>query len=620
MLRRRLLIPAAVVLAAAAAAPPAIAAGGDISTAAGTGVGGYAGDGAAAMAALLNEPSGLAPTPDGGYLIADTQNNVVRRVDAAGSITTVAGTGVAGYNGDGIAATSAQLNGPLTAKPTADGGVLIADTKNQRIRKVSAGGKISTVAGAGTSGFAGDGGAATAAMLATPSSAEPTPDGGFLVADTVNNRVRKVSDGGVITTVAGNGTSAFSGDGGPATAAALKRPADVEVTADGGYLVADKLNDRIRRVSAARVITTVAGNGFGAYSGDAGAATAASLFQPNGAGVASDGTIFIADQRNDRVRAVAPNGTISTVAGTGINGYSGDGGAAAAAMLNFPSDVAVLADGSLLIADQKSHRVRSLAGATAPATGGATGGTSATGGTGDTSGSGGTDGTTVTGTETTSGDGTTGRRTEHDDDVRRGTTARGDAVAAPSPTPETPLPAYGRTVVAGVTRGTVRVRLPGAAQAVAVADVRAIPSGSVVDTRQGTLTLTSALDGRGGRQRATFTGARFKVVQDRRSGGVVDIHLLERPAGCSRPTARAAAVTQHRQKPRALWSSDNHGRYRTQGRNSVATARGTRWATTETCAGTRTTVTQGSVVVRDRRTGRQVVVRAGHSHLVRAGA
>ena len=245
MLRRRLLIPAAVVLATAAAAPPAIAAGGDISTAAGTGVGGYAGDGAAATAALLNEPSGLAPTPDGGYLIADTQNNVVRRVDAAGSITTVAGTGVAGYNGDGIAATSAQLSGLLTAKPTADGGVLIADTKNQRIRKVSAGGKISTVAGAGTSGFAGDGGAATAAM---------------------------------------------------------------------------------------------------------------------------------------------------------------------------------------------------------------------------------------------------------------------------------------------------------------------------------------------------------------------------------------AAVTQHRQKPRALWSSDNHGRYRTQGRNSVATARGTRWATTETCAGTRTTVTQGSVVVRDRRTGRQVVVRAGHSHLARAGA
>jgi hypothetical protein len=594
MLRRRLLIPAAVVLGAATAVPLAIAAGGDISTVAGSGVGGYSGDGGAATGALLNEPSGLAPTPDGGYLIADTQNDVVRKVEASGQITTVAGTGTAGYNGDGVAATTARLNGPQTAKPTEDGGVLIADSGNQRIRKVSANGTISTVAGNGSAGFSGDTGTATAAQLRSPAAATPMADGGFLIADTVNNRIRKVSAAGVITTVAGIGSSAFSGDGGPAAAAALKGPADVELF-DGGYLVADTLNDRIRRVSAAGVIKTVAGNGFGAYAGDGGAATAASLFQPNGIDVASDGTIFVADQHNDRVRAVAPNGTISTVTGTGVNGYSGDGGPAGAAMVNFPADVAVRPDGSLLIADQKNHRVRSLAGATAPTPGGTTG----------------------TGTETTSRDETTGPTTRHDEGARRAATTVATADAAPS---SAPPPAYGRTVVADVTRGTVSVRLPGAAQAVAVADGRAIPSGSVVDTRSGALTLTSALDTRGRTQRATFSGARFKVVQDKRSAGVVDIHLLEPPTGCSRPIARTAAVTERRPKPRALWSSDDHGRYRTHGRNSVATVRGTRWATTESCAGTRTTVAQGSVVVRDRRHGRQVVVRAGHSHLARARA
>jgi hypothetical protein len=200
----------------------------------------------------------------------------------------------------------------------------------------------------------------------------------------------------------------------------------------------------------------VAGNGTGAYFGDGGAATAAGLFQPNGVDVASDGTIFIADQHDDRVRAVAPDGTISTVAGTGLNGYSGDGGAATAAMLNFPSDVAVLADGSLLIVDQKNHRVRSLAGAIPPPPAEATG----------------------TGTQTPSRDGTTTPTARHEDGAHRATTT--DAASSPAPPP-----AYGRTVVADVTRGTVSVRLPGVEHAVAVADVRAIPSGSVVDTRRG---------------------------------------------------------------------------------------------------------------------------------------
>ena len=206
----------------------------------------------------------------------------------AGTITTVAGGGTAGL-GDGGPATDAELFNPIAVAVTADGGFLIADSDNNLVRRVSPAGTITTVAGASPGGFSGDGGPATAAQLNLPQSVATTADGGFLIADSNNNRVRRVSPAGTITTVAGTGTVGFSGDGGPAIAAQLFAPGGVVATADGGFLIADSLNNRVRRVSVAGTITTVAGDGTEGSSGDSGLATAAQLQEPQGVAPTADG-------------------------------------------------------------------------------------------------------------------------------------------------------------------------------------------------------------------------------------------------------------------------------------------------------------------------------------------
>jgi NHL repeat len=272
---------------------------------------------------------------------------------ATNNIFTVAGTTL-GLSGDGGPATAAQLSFPSGVAVTADGGYLIADQANHRIRRVSPAGTITTVAGT-TAGMSGDGGPATAAQLAFPRGVAATADGGFLIADTDNHRVRRVSPAGTITTVAGT-TDGLSGDGGPATAAQLSSPRGVAATADGGYLIADTGNDRVRRVSPAGTITTVAGTTPG-LSGDGGPASAAQLNSPTGVAVTADGGFLIADTNNHRVRRVSPAGTITTVAGT-TEELSGDGGPATAAQLASPTGVAATADGGFLIADFDNHRVR----------------------------------------------------------------------------------------------------------------------------------------------------------------------------------------------------------------------------------------------------------------------
>ena len=258
----RMIAAAVAALAVAAvAATPAIAATNNIFTVAGTGSAGFSGDGGAATSAQLNFPTGVATTADGGFLIADQFNHRIRRVSPAGTITTVAGTGSAGFSGDGGAATSAQLNQPFGVAATADGGFLIAEFGNHRIRRVSPAGTITTVAGTGSAGSSGDGGAATSAQLNQPFGVAATADGGFLIADFNNHRVRRVSPAGTITTVAGTGGPGFSGDGGAATGAQLNGPTGVAATADGGFLIADFDNHRVRRVSPGGTITTVAGSG-----------------------------------------------------------------------------------------------------------------------------------------------------------------------------------------------------------------------------------------------------------------------------------------------------------------------------------------------------------------------
>ncbi len=276
---------------------------------------------------------------------------------ATNNIATVAGTGTAGSSGDGGAAASAQLMVPRGVAASADGGFLIADTSNNRVRRVSPAGTISTVAGNGTAGFAGDGGAAASAQLTSPLGVAATADGGFLITDADNSRVRRVSPAGTISTVAGNGTFGFSGDGGAAASAQLNFPSGVAASADGGFLIADANNQRVRRVSPAGTISTVAGNGNFGFAGDGGAAASAQLNTPVGLAASADGGFLIADTNNSRVRRVSPAGTISTVAGTNTAGFSGDG-PATSAQLNLPLGVAATADGDFLIADADNHRVR----------------------------------------------------------------------------------------------------------------------------------------------------------------------------------------------------------------------------------------------------------------------
>jgi hypothetical protein len=355
----RRLITALSLAALALPAPAAMAS--DIFTVAGTGVPGFAGDGGRATAADLHYPGDVEPTVDGGYLIADYSNRVVRRVSATGKIRTVAGTpGVGGYAGDGGQATAALLSGPTAVIETRDGGFLIADSTNHCVRKVSATGIITTVAGTGVAGSRGDGGPATSARLRKPGGVAVASDKSLLIADSGNDRIRRVASDGTITTVAGTGTRGYSGDGGPATRAQLYVPLGLVATPDGGFLFADKANHAVRWVSSGGTIATVAGRGAVGFSGDGGRATSAQLAGPSDVALLPTGGFLIADTSNHVIRRVGSwkGGKIDTVAGTGIAGFSGDGVAARRARMNHPAAVATRADGSVLIADIENHRIR----------------------------------------------------------------------------------------------------------------------------------------------------------------------------------------------------------------------------------------------------------------------
>jgi len=284
---------------------------------AGDGYSGYYGDGGPATNAELNLPEGIAFDATGNLYIADTANSLVRKVAVNGNISTVAGNGTPAYRGDGGPAAKASLNQPESVAVDPAGNLYIADTLNSVIRKVNAAGIITTFAGNGRYAYAGDGGRATKAALNQPSGVAVDSGGNLYIADTLNSVVRKVNAGGDIATVAGDGTSAYSGDGGPATRAALNQPAGVAVDPWGNLYIADTLNSVVRKVNASGAITTVAGNGTNAYGGDGGAATNASLSQPAFVTLDSSGNLYIADSGNDVVRQVTATGLINTVAGGG---------------------------------------------------------------------------------------------------------------------------------------------------------------------------------------------------------------------------------------------------------------------------------------------------------------
>ena len=343
---------------------------GIIKTVAGNGSPGYSGDGGAATNASLYYPAGVAVDGSGNLFIADYHNSYIRTVDPNGIIKTVAGNGIPSYSGDGGAATNARLYYPAGVAVDASGNLFIADQNNNRIRKVDTNGIITTEAGYGTSGgpgsYSGDGGAATYASLYHPAGVTVDASGNLFIADQNNNRIRKMDTNGIITTVAGDGpsspsTGSFSGDSGAATNASLYAPAGVAVDASGNLFIADRNNNRIRKVDTNGIITTVVGNGSPGYSGDSGAATYASLYHPSGLAVDASGNLFIADYNNNRIRKVDPNGTITTVAGNGSASYSGDGGAATNASLHSPSGVVVDTSGNLFIADYSNERIREVA-------------------------------------------------------------------------------------------------------------------------------------------------------------------------------------------------------------------------------------------------------------------
>ena len=334
--------------------------GGVIRTVAGSGTRGFGGDGSSATSAALDQPRAVAVGPDGTVYIADTFNHRVRRVDPGGQVTTLVGTGQAAYSGDGGPSRDATLHWPhgLVVDP-AGAALFIADAANHRIRRVDlASGVISTVAGNGNPGFSGDGGPATAAQLQDPKSVWVAPSGELYIADSANERIRRVDRQGVITTIAGNGVPGFAGDGGPAVAAQFDGPRGVAGDSAGNLYVADDNNHRVRRIDAAGVVTTLAGNGTAASAGDGGPARAAQLDHPRGLAVDGGGNVFIAETMSHRIRMVAPDGSIATAAGCGRSGYGGDGGPATVARLFEPRGVAVDAAGRLYVADTYNDRIR----------------------------------------------------------------------------------------------------------------------------------------------------------------------------------------------------------------------------------------------------------------------
>jgi sugar lactone lactonase YvrE len=334
---------------------------GIISTFAGNGTLGFGGDSKSAISEGLDGPSGLAVDSSGNLYIGDFNDYRIRKVDAAGVITTIAGNGTLGLcaatcPGDGGPATSASMNSPYGIVLDSSGNLYFADASNGRVRKVDIGGVIHTVAGGGTLGL-GDGGPATSAQLSEPLAVVLDANGNLYIGDFRDFRVRKVNTAGIINTVAGNGTAGFNGDGGAATSAQLSMPTGLAVDTAGNLYIGD--GSRVRKVDSLGTISTFAGNGIPGFSGDGGPATSAELGTVDGLSFDNAGNLYISDG-NNRIRKVDTRGVITTFAGSGTLGFSGDGGPAANAQ--FARNGALVADssGNVYVGDVFNYRVREI--------------------------------------------------------------------------------------------------------------------------------------------------------------------------------------------------------------------------------------------------------------------
>jgi uncharacterized protein (TIGR03437 family) len=330
-----------------------------ITTFAGNGAAAFSGDGGSASSAALNHPKGIAIDPAGNVYIADPDNARIRVVNSSGIISTFAGNGLSTFGGDGGPAANASISDVDGVALDGAGSLYVADSSNRRIRKI-ANGTITTIAGIGVEGFSGDGGPATGAMLGRPVALATDAAGNLYYVDSTQQRIRKIAANGIITTLAGNGLNGFAGDGGPALSASMSFPLGIAVDRSLNIYIADAGNNRVRKITPAGTIVTIAGNGVEGFSGDGGPSINAQLNLPSDVAVDNAGNLYIADSGNNRVRKVDGFGTITTIAGIDTNGFSGDGGPPASAMLNYPWGLAVDSAGSIYIADRVNNRVREI--------------------------------------------------------------------------------------------------------------------------------------------------------------------------------------------------------------------------------------------------------------------
>ena len=324
-----------------------------------SGPAGYSGDGGYSTMAMLFGPSGIQTDTAGNVYFCDSRNNVIRKVTTAGMISTIAGNGTAGYSGDAGPAIAASLNRPAGLAIDMMGNIFFSDAGNNVIRMINGAGMINTVAGDGTAGYSGDGGSALTAQLRGPAGLVITPNHMIIFADSRNNVIRMIDSAGTINTIAGDGTAGYIGDGGPAGLAEFSRPSGVVAGPGRKLYIADARNNVVRMIDSMGMIHTYAGNGTSGYSGDGGSATAANLHTPGSLFLDMMGNLYIGDSSNT-VRVVHPNDTIATFAGTGVAGYSGDGGPATLAKFTLVNGITMDHLGNMYISTFGNNVIRRI--------------------------------------------------------------------------------------------------------------------------------------------------------------------------------------------------------------------------------------------------------------------